>query len=273
MLSAEKSSLGKGRGTVTRKNDDAAYQRFRSKMPHLSIGERTISSELIKGQPEFFVSTYDQKQVKQYAKWLKDFNFVKHEGLFRKSGSLLSPDVLTLLEVKYDAPSAPEERLRELKRSVTHPEQPILKAKMSDISREELDAKLQTVEARMDTRVAEVVGRIDVVLSEIRADRERSANLEKSLSEFRAESKSAERDMRAQTASLKTTMIVTAIATVIGLWGANIALSSLMQDSFSAGKEQGATLAVTAAEIKATQEKLKEHQEKLEKMLQSSPTK
>ena len=114
----------------------------------------------------------------------------------------------------------------------------------------------------MDARVAEVVGRIDKLL-------ERQEGVDRLYGEKFEGLAKGQQEATSSLKSLKTTIVVTAIASVIGLYGANIALISATQDSFGAGREQGASLAATAAEIKQTQEQLKAMQERLDKREQA----
>lgn len=112
---------------------------------------------------------------------------------------------------------------------------------MSEISREELDAKLEIIELRMDSRVASIEGRcagieskidsfIAVQQEQMRFNEHRFESYEKGFGEMRTEIK-----------SLKTTIVVTAISTVlaivIGVASFNAALTSNMMGAFQAGKE------------------------------------
>lgn len=108
---------------------------------------------------------------------------------------------------------------------------------MSEISREELNAKLEAVEARMDGRVASIEGKIDAFLAaqthQQRFNEHRFDSYEKSVGEMRNEIKT---DLK----SLRSTIIVTAVSTVlaivIGVAGFNATLTSNMLSAFQFGK-------------------------------------
>lgn len=108
---------------------------------------------------------------------------------------------------------------------------------MSDMNREELNAKLEAVEARMDGRVASIEGKIDAFLAaqtqQQRFNEHRFDSYEKSVGEMRTEIKT---DFK----SLRNTIIVTAVSTVlaivIGVAGFNATLTSNMLSAFQFGK-------------------------------------
>lgn len=92
---------------------------------------------------------------------------------------------------------------------------------MAEMTREEADAKIGQTEARLEARVAEVRGdikvishKIDTLVSEVSASRV---------------------DTRDQNRSTRTTVIITAIAAVIGLWAAMMQLQSGLMDAFQTG--------------------------------------
>ncbi len=134
---------------------------------------------------------------------------------------------------------------------------------MNGVPREELTAKLEAIEARMDSRMAGVESKIDTALAEMRADRHRFDAIDKRMDSLGSDIKDVERSVRESSSSMRTTMIVTAIGTVVGLAGVMITMLGYGQDSFSAGREQGSSLSQAAADIKATQEQLIEMQERM----------
>lgn len=87
---------------------------------------------------------------------------------------------------------------------ITHEEQ----AHMSTPSREEFDAKIEAVEARMDTRVGVVIAKIDAMEVFVKSQMERATAAAESAA------KSAEK-----ASELKQTLWVTAIATIISVLG------------------------------------------------------
>lgn len=92
------------------------------------------------------------------------------------------------------------------------------------VSRYELDAKLETIEARMDARI----GRIE----------ESNVRIESSLS------------------SLKTTMIVTAISSVLAIAAINIGVIQTMFGAFESGKTTATAITQASEELKQTRERL-----------------
>jgi len=104
---------------------------------------------------------------------------------------------------------------------------------MNDITRYELDAKLETIEARMDGRVASIEAKIDSFLS---AQAERDKRVDLDIARM-AESQAG---IRADIKSMKTTTIVTAItavlAIVFGIATFNATLTSNMISAFQMGK-------------------------------------
>lgn len=110
-------------------------------------------------------------------------------------------------------------------------------AVMTDITREELNAKLEAIEARMDGRVASIEGKIDAFLAaqavRDQANDRRFDGIEASVGGMRVE-------IRGEIKSMKNTTIVTAISAVLaivfGIVTFNATLSSNMLAAFQAGK-------------------------------------
>lgn len=109
---------------------------------------------------------------------------------------------------------------------------------MNDITRHELDAKLEAIEARMDGRVASIEGKIDAFLAAqaVRdaAQVERNQGFDRAIGEIKS-----------GISSMKTTVIVTAISAVLaivfGIVTFNATLSSNMLAAFQAGKAEAVT--------------------------------
>lgn len=93
--------------------------------------------------------------------------------------------------------------------AINHP-----RSLMDEISRHELDAKLEAIEARIDARLA----RMEVIV-------------ERSASDVQAVEKAA--------GNFKWWAIGTAIAAVVGLYGANVSLLSGFQAAFESGRNIG----------------------------------
>ncbi len=108
---------------------------------------------------------------------------------------------------------------------------------MNDITREELTAKLETIEVKMDARVESVSAKIDAFVA---IQTERDKRLEAVLGQISA----THVEIKSSLGSMKTTMIVTAVSTVlaivIGIAGFNAMLTSNMVASFQMGRSEQA---------------------------------
>lgn len=107
---------------------------------------------------------------------------------------------------------------------------------MTAVPREELNAKLETVEARFEARTAAIVTSLDNMRSELQAT-------------------------RAGVAGLKTTMVVTAIGSVIAIVGGiaafNATVLSNMVASFESGRTSGSSYSTLSEQLKTTQDQVK----------------
>lgn len=120
---------------------------------------------------------------------------------------------------------------------------------MTDITREEFNAKLETIEVKMDARVQAVSSKIDGFLT---AQAERDRRLDLVLDQITR----ANEDTKSSISSMKTTLIVTAVSTVlaivIGIASFNTALTSNMISAFQLGlsrAEQSAKSKADAPDI------------------------
>ncbi len=117
---------------------------------------------------------------------------------------------------------------------------------MSDISREEFNAKLETIEVKMDARVEAVSAKIDAFVA-IQAERDK--RMETALNQISA----SHGEIKSSIGSMKTTMIVTAISTVlaivIGIAGFNAMLTSNMVASFQMGRSERAQELQSATKV------------------------
>ncbi len=96
--------------------------------------------------------------------------------------------------------------------------------KMADeITRPELDAKLELIEARMDTRVARIESLIEKVQSS--ADQIKEDN----------------KETRAASRNFKYWAMGTAIATAVGLYAANVSLTQTVIAAFEVGRNLSAS--------------------------------
>lgn len=113
---------------------------------------------------------------------------------------------------------------------------------MTDITREELDAKLEAIEARMDARVVTIGGKIDAFLA---AQTERDKASEYRFQRIESDISEIKQSIGSSFGSMKNTLIVTAVSTVlaivIGVAAFNATLTSNMLSAFQAGKAEATT--------------------------------
>ncbi|MBJ2270723.1 hypothetical protein JFT60_25425 [Pseudomonas sp. MF6772] len=104
---------------------------------------------------------------------------------------------------------------------------------MNDITREEFNAKIETIETKMDARVESVSAKIEGFLS---AQAERDKRLDVVLAQIGKDNG----DTKTSISSMKTTLVVTAVSTVLaivlGVAAFNTALTSNMLSAFQLGK-------------------------------------
>lgn len=132
---------------------------------------------------------------------------------------------------------------------------------MNSPTREELDAKLETIEARMDGRVAAIQASIDGFMG--RMD-ERFRSMDERMGRMEEDSREAKSAIR----DLKSTMIVTAISTVLaivlGVAAFNATVLSNMVASFESGKNTAASQAEVKKQAEETAALLKQVQQQLQ---------
>ncbi|KTB97854.1 hypothetical protein AO388_25815 [Pseudomonas sp. ICMP 10191] len=108
---------------------------------------------------------------------------------------------------------------------------------MNDITREEFHAKLETIETKMEARTESVSAKIDAFIA---VQSERDKRMEATLNQI----SSNHGEIKSSIGSMKTTMIVTAVSTVlaivIGIAGFNAMLTSNMVASFQMGRSEQA---------------------------------
>ncbi|WP_141232408.1 hypothetical protein [Pseudomonas fragi] len=123
-------------------------------------------------------------------------------------------------------------------------EMPVYTAQMNDITREEFNAKLETIEVKMDARVESVSAKIDAFIA---VQVERDKRMEAIVSQI----STTHAEIKTSINSMKTTTIVTAVsavlAIVIGIAGFNAMLTSNMIASFQMGRSESA-LATSATQ-------------------------
>ncbi len=131
---------------------------------------------------------------------------------------------------------------------------------MSAMTREEMTARLELVEAKADARLVRFEERIDQAISEMRRE---SSDLKQEFKDERA-------DRRSEMRNLKLTIVTTGIAVVVGLWAANISLVQTMLASFESGKSSATALTQATEQLKQTQEQLQAIQDAMTKRTKSN---
>jgi hypothetical protein len=123
--------------------------------------------------------------------------------------------------------------------------------------REELDVKLQLIETRMDRRVALIEAKIDtlsgVLTERFKAMDERMGRIEGDANETKT-----------SVSSLKTTLVVTAVATVLAVAALNATVLSNMTASFESGKSTAAAQADVKRQSEATEALLRKLQSQID---------
>lgn len=150
---------------------------------------------------------------------------------------------------------------------IARPEEPTYDRNMSIPSREEIDAKLETIEVRMDSRVASIEAKIDGFMG--RMD-ERFGRMEDRfvvIDQRMTGIESTMKDTQASIGSLKTTTIVTAIGAVLtivlGVAAFNATVLSNMVASFESGKNTSAAQAEVKRQSEETAALLRQIQQSI----------
>jgi DNA anti-recombination protein RmuC len=124
---------------------------------------------------------------------------------------------------------------------------------MNAMTREEMTARLELVEAKADARLGRLEERLDQAISEMRRE---SAELMQAFKEERGDRSS---DMR----HLKLTIITTGVAVVVGLWAANVSMVQSMLASFESGKSSATAITQATEQLKQTQQQMQSLQDAL----------
>jgi hypothetical protein len=114
-------------------------------------------------------------------------------------------------------------------------------------NREEIDAKLETIEARMDGRVAAIQASIDGFMGRLE---ERALRTDERFTRI----EESQRDTQASLGNLKTTIIVTALSTVLAIVIGVAAFNATVLSNMVASFESGKNTAVAQAEVKRQSE-------------------
>ena len=119
-----------------------------------------------------------------------------------------------------------------------------------------LNARLEAIEARTDARVADIKGQIGAQIA--RMD-ERDARNEETFSQIRKESAA----IRGQIATLKYVVVTTGVASVIGLYAANVATMQALLAAYDSGKVMATLFAKTADRLDRISERLDAQEQKI----------
>ncbi|WP_323141311.1 hypothetical protein [Massilia phyllosphaerae] len=134
---------------------------------------------------------------------------------------------------------------------------------MTDINQQLVDAKLEAIEARMDGRVA-------AIQASIEASNTRMENRFQAMDDRFLRVESSLKDTQSAIGGLKTSMILTAISTVLAIAAFNATVLGNMLASFESGKNtiaSQADLKKVADETAAQQAELKKQSEETASLL------
>ena len=133
---------------------------------------------------------------------------------------------------------------------------------MNAVTPGELDAKLQAIEARMDGRIATLTERMDGYMARMEERDKRSDDRFANFNTALADVSSDIKDAKSAVGSLKTTIVVTAVssvlAIVLGVAAFNATVLSNMVASFDSGRDTAKEISEAAQNLKETQDLLKE---------------
>lgn len=138
---------------------------------------------------------------------------------------------------------------------------------MTGVSKDLLDARLETIEARMDARVVEMSAKLDIALAEMRADREagnlRFTRMEGDLQDVKLamSTMSADVDRKLTSVATQTSEQVKSlkaniwfgVATTVAVVGATLAIAI---SSFDSGRETSKSIAEATARMEKLQSQL-----------------
>lgn len=112
-----------------------------------------------------------------------------------------------------------------------------------------LNARCEAIEARMDSRVADIKGEVRALL--VRMD-ERDVRHDEMIIDFNRDSA----ETRKQISNLKYIVVTTGIASVIGLYAANVATMQALLSAYDSGKATATVFAQAAERIQRTNDRL-----------------
>lgn len=121
------------------------------------------------------------------------------------------------------------------------------------MTREEMAARLELVEARSDARLSRFEERIDQSIGEMRRDR----------AEIKEDVRSLVSEFKATKLQLILAMVGTGVAVVLGIAAFNATVLSNMVAAFESGKSSATAITQATEQIKVTQQQLQGLQESL----------
>ena len=116
------------------------------------------------------------------------------------------------------------------------------------MTREELDAKLELVEARADARMSRFEERIDLAIKEMQRDRQ----------EIKAEFSKLETEQKSNRNTIIVTVISSALATVFGIAAFNATVLSNMVASFDSGRSTAESISKASQQLEETRKMLED---------------
>lgn len=124
---------------------------------------------------------------------------------------------------------------------------------MNTINRNEFDSKLSATEARMDARVEKFSSEMNKVIAELKVDRaDRDAQVNTAIAEFNGRLKPLE--------GLRSTVIITAVTSVLAIAGVILAAMSIYATSFDSGRN-------TANELQSVRQEFMQKQNNTDQSL------
>ena len=119
-----------------------------------------------------------------------------------------------------------------------------------------VNARCEAIEARMDARVADIKGQIAAQIA--RMD-ERDARNAETFSQIHKQSA----EIRSQIATLKYVVVTTGVASVIGLYAANVSTMQALLAAYDSGKTMATQFVKTAERLDRISERLDAQEQKI----------
>lgn len=142
-------------------------------------------------------------------------------------------------------------------------EQPVYNRAMDNsVTRDELNAKLESVEARMDGRLASIEAKIDGFIGRLE---EKFGRMDDRMIRIENDLEGSKQDLKSLRTTIITTGIGSVLAIVFGVAAFNATVLSNMLASFESGKNTATALTQATEQMKQTQDQLKAIQERLDK--------